>query len=365
MRDVVVAVLCLAPAWAAPTASSGAGAAADPKPAAPGRLNPRVHRDGDKSLPYQLLVPKDYAAGDAKAWPLIVWLHGSGEKGTDNKGPVSRVGGTFLTDGANARAFVLVPQCPDGMAWHGVGLNKQPAVTDASRLLLLAIADVVREFRLDDRRVYLGGFSMGAIGTWELLARYPGAFAAAFPIAGAAAERPALPPLVKDVPVWAFNGDKDAYVSVEQARQIVDDLRALGSPIKYTEYPGVGHQHAQALADPRLLEWVLDQRRAAPADFSEAKVPDGATIIVKTLPHGTRDTWTGPVSKTLHGAPRVSIGGVRYRLRPSAKAAPGVAAFLEKVGKGEVRGEARVTGTIELDDMAWLAVEQIETISAR
>lgn len=365
MRNVAIAMLCLASVWNVPALARGADTTADPKPATPGRFNARLHRDGEKSLPYQLLIPRDYTVDDGKAWPLIVWLHGSGEKGTDNKAPISRIGGTFLSDGAKARAFVLVPQCMPDEAWHANGLNKQPPVSESSRLLILALADVVKEFKLDDRRIVVGGFSMGAIGTWELLARFPGVFAASFPICGAAAERPALPPLVKDVPVWAFNGDKDAYVSVEQARQVVNDLKALGSPIKYTEYPDVGHQHAQALADPKLLEWILEQRRTKPADFTEAKVPDGATIIIRTMPAGTRDTWTGPLSKTLHGRPRVAIGGVRYSLRPAKTAAPDVAAALEKIGKGELKGDARITGTVELEDLAWLAVEMIEPVPAK
>src|SRR5215208_4371396 len=101
MRDVVAVLLCLASISTAPTVSLGA----DARPATPGRFNARVHKDRDKSLPYQLLIPRDYVAGDAKAWPLIVWLHGSGEKGTDNKAPISRIGGTFLSDGVKARAF--------------------------------------------------------------------------------------------------------------------------------------------------------------------------------------------------------------------------------------------------------------------
>jgi len=166
---------------------------------------------------------------------------------------------------------------------------------------------------------------------------------------------------VKDVPIWAFNGDKDAYVTVDQARQIVNDLKALGSSIKYTEYPAEGHEHARALTDPKLLEWILEQRRPTPTDYAEAKIPDGATIIIKTLAHGTHDTWTGPLSKTLHGVPRLSIANVRYRLRP----APTVAPLLEKIAKGELKGEARITGTIELDDLANLAVEQIEPIPGK
>lgn len=374
MRAIVAAILCFASACAlssslwgqsAPTAASApakspATASTSSPAVAYGQFNARVHKEKDKSLPYQLLVPKGYAPGEDKAWPLIVWLHGSGETGTDNKAQIRSIARTFLADGAKTPAFVLVPQCPPQMAWHAIGLNKAPEIADSSRMLVATIAELQKEFKLDDRRFYVGGFSMGGFGTWELLVRYPGLFAAAFPIAGGTGDRPALPPLVKDVPIWVFHGDKDAMVPVDESRKIVAALKALGSPVKYTEYRGLGHDCAKALADPQLLDWLLAQKRKDPADLTAAKVPDAATIILKTLPQGTHDTWTGPVQRTLHGVPRIAIDGVRYRLRAAAKAEAGVAAFIEKIGKGEITAQCKVTGTVELEDLPWISVERID-----
>lgn len=376
MRAIVVTILCLVSmcamstmlmgqssatrAASKPAKSATTTAASGPAAVACGHFNARVHKEDGKSLPYQLLVPKDYTPGSDKVWPLVVWLHGSGEVGTDNTTQIRPIAKTFLADGDRTPAFVLVPQCPPKMAWHASGFNKAPEIAESSRMLVATIAELQKEFELDDRRVCLGGFSMGGYGVWELLIRYPGVFAAAFPIAGGTGDRPALPPLVKDVPIWIFHGDKDSMTPVDDSRKIVAALKALGSQVKYTEYPGVGHECARALADPQLLEWILAQKRKDPADFKVAKVPDAATLITRGLAHGTHDTWTGAAQHTLHGVPRIAIDGVRYRLRAAAKAEAGVAAFLEKIGKGDITGQCQVTGTIEIEDNAWLAVEKIE-----
>jgi predicted peptidase len=363
MRTLTIALLLSLLPCASPTISH-----AQPAPPAtatisitPGQFNPRIHREGDQSLPYQLLVPKDYAPDQAQSWPLIIFLHGSGEKGTDNTAQLQVVANTFLADGAKTRAFVLLPQCPPNMAWHGVGFNQAPPLPASSRMLIATIAELCKEFKLDDRRIYLGGFSMGGYGDWELLIRYPGLFAAAFPIAGGTGDRTGVAPLVKDIPIWAFHGDKDPNAPVADTRKIVASLQSLGSPIKYTEYPGMGHECARPLSEPQLPQWLFAQQRTAPADFTPAKLPDGALMIIKTLPAGTHDTWTGPVQHTAHGAARLDIGGFRYRLRSAPKSDPAVATTLEKIGKGELTGQFQVTGTIEIEDFVWLTVDQIES----
>src|SRR5262245_28405170 len=126
----------------------------------------RTFRDGDKQLPYRLLVPKAYAPGIA--CPLVVWLHGSGEKGGDNVAPLrAALDKTFLADAETCPAFVLVPQCPSGKAWHAVGLNKPPEVTEPSRLVVRAIAAVHKEVGLDGRSSYLGASSAVESGSWD------------------------------------------------------------------------------------------------------------------------------------------------------------------------------------------------------
>lgn len=212
----------------------------------------RVHKEGGKSLPYRLLVPKAYTPGTAL--PLVVWLHGSGETGGDNVSPLRALDKTFLADAEKCPAFVMVPQCPSGTAWHAVGYNKVPEITGPSRMVAAAIEGLQKEFGLDGRRIYLGGFSMSGCGTWELLTRYPDLFAAAFPIAGppfagAPGERPGLAAAVKHVPVWAFHGDKDTVAPVAGTRAIVAALKKEGADVKYTEHAGGGHECASTLKD--------------------------------------------------------------------------------------------------------------------
>ncbi|MBN9518312.1 dienelactone hydrolase family protein [bacterium] len=329
--------------------------AQDPFP----QFEKRVHKDGAKALPYRLLVPKAYAPGTAL--PLVVWLHGSGETGGDNVAPLRALDKTVLADAEKCPAFVMVPQCPPKSAWHAVGYNKVPEMTDPSRMTVAAVAGLRKEFGLDGRRIYVGGFSMGGCGTWELLTRYPDLFAAAFPIAGppfagAPGERPGLAAVVKRVPVWTFHGDKDAVAPVAGTRAIVAALRQEGADVTYTEYKGGGHECARTLRDPKLVEWLLTRKRATDPSFEQARVPEHAALIVKTLPDGERGTWTGMVERTGHGAARLPIDNVRYRLKPAANADAGVADLLARIGRGEATGEYAVTGTVELSDYAWLVV---------
>jgi hypothetical protein len=140
---------------------------------------------------------------------------------------------------------------------------------------------------------------------------------------------------------------------------IVAALKKEGAEVKYTEFRG-GHECARPLRDPELLPWLLARKRAAAPSFVQAKVPEDAALIIKTLPDGEKGTWTGKVERTGQGAARLPIDNVRYRMKPAKDAAPGVADLLAKIGKGEATGEYAVTGTIELSDYAWLVVEKIE-----
>lgn len=347
-RSALAAVVLAAGAAPAP--------AQDPFP----RFEKRVHREGDKTLSYRLLVPKGHTPG----MPLIVWLHGSGERGADNVAPLRALGGTVFPDPDTLRAFVMVPQCPANASWITIGYNKASEIAEPTRLLVAAIEGVQKEFAVDARRISVGGFSMGGGGTWELLTRYPNLFAAAFPIAGppysgAPGERPGLAAVIKHVPIWAFHGDGDRTAPVAGSRAIVAALKQEGADVRYTEFKG-GHECAGALRDPKLLDWILAQKRPGDPSFAQAKVPADAALIVKTLPDGTKGTWTGKVERTGQGAARLPIDTVRYRMKAASDAAPGVAVLLTKIGKGEVTGEHTVTGVVELSDYAWLVVSRIE-----
>lgn len=141
---------------------------------------------------------------------------------------------------------------------------------------------------------------------------------------------------------------------------IVAALKEEGADVRYTEYAGGGHECARTLRDPKLPEWLLAQKRQADPSFVQAKVPENAALIVRTLPDGEKGTWSGKVERRGQGAARLPIADVRYRLKPAKDAAPGVADLLARIGKGEVTGEYTVTGRVELSDYAWLVVEKIE-----
>lgn len=321
----------------------------------------RRHKEEGGVLPYRLLVPRDVRPG--QSYPLVIWLHGSGEKGTNNRlqlhPPLSE---TFLADAARTKhpCFVMVPQCPSDASWTGVAINKAPEISEPSRMILATIAELQKEFTIDARRISIGGFSMGGFGTWDLVVRRPSLFAAAFPISGTPPGWEKLAPFIKDVPLWVFHGEKDPMSPVAAARQLVAALRKAGSPVKYTEYRGAGHNCGNALAEPELLDWLFSRQRPTPGTFTPADIPADAWPILRTLPPGTHGTWTGKVQRTLHHVPRLAIDGVRYRLRPAAKDNKEVTAVLDGIGEGRITGECRVTGTVQVDRYVWIVVEDIE-----
>ena len=220
-------------------------------------------------LRYQLLAPAA-AAGKGKL-PLVVFLHGAGERGDDNLAQLKWCVKDFAADTQRAKhpCWVAVPQCPADQQWFPYGsppqsAPKRPAEPTPSLGAVLELTRSLLANRpIDPARIYLMGLSMGGYGTWDALARAPELFAAAVPICGAAdaadAER------VKNVPVWAFHGAKDDVVPVQGSRGMVAALKAAGArTVKYTEYPDVGHNSwTPAFKEAELLPWVFAQRRGA------------------------------------------------------------------------------------------------------
>jgi predicted peptidase len=236
----------------------------------PGVWNKRVLADATgklpAGLPYRLWVPKDY--DKTQKYPLVVYLHGAGERGTDNEKHIAKNGAPKLANELQEKqqCFVLAPQVPDGKRWVEVDWgqkepHKMPVEpSEPMRLLLQLLDELPKEFSLDDKRFYLTGLSMGGFGTWDLLVRRPNLFAAAIPICGGADNSTA--PLIKHIPIWTFHGDADGTVFVGRTRSMVEAMKAAGADIKYTEYPGVGHNAwDKAYAEPGLFDWLLAQRK--------------------------------------------------------------------------------------------------------
>lgn len=240
------------------------------KDALPGVWNKRVLADvRDKlpeGLPYRLYVPRGYDR--TRQYPFIVYLHGAGERGTNNESHVSRNGAPRLINELQALTpcFVMAPQCPADRRWVEVNwgerephkMPQQPS--EPMRLLMQLLDELPQEFSFDARRIYLTGISMGGFGTWDLLVRRPNFFAAAIPVCGGADNSTASQ--IKHIPVWTFHGEADDVVTVGRTRGMVEAMKAAGAAIQYTEYPGVGHNSwDKAYAETGLFEWMLAQRR--------------------------------------------------------------------------------------------------------
>jgi predicted peptidase len=229
------------------------------------RFEARTFEAGSFKLPYRLLKPKDYDA--AKKYPLVIFLHGAGERGSDNEKQLVHGMNDFASDEVMAKypAFVIAPQCPAGETWGGINrLARTPTPDDklapALEATLAAAAALQKEFSIDERRIYITGLSMGGYGTWRALAVSPELFAAAAPICGGG--DPSAVEKFKHIPIWAFHGAEDKTVPVEQSRQMIEALKAAGASPKYTEYPGVGHNSwAPTYNNPELYAWMFEQRK--------------------------------------------------------------------------------------------------------
>jgi predicted peptidase len=215
-----------------------------------------------KTMPYRLFVPDGYDKN--KKYPLVLWLHGGGARGTDNEKQITEgntLGATIWTKTENQAkwpSFVLAPQCPVGEWWatNDSEMRPSPQLEMAVELL----KELQKQFAIDPERLYVGGQSMGGYGTWSIISEFPDMFAAALPLCGGG-NRSRAKGLV-NVPVWAFHGDADTAVNVSQSRAMIDAIRLAGGDPKYTEYKGVGHTvWHQAFAEPDLVSWVFAQKR--------------------------------------------------------------------------------------------------------
>jgi len=202
-------------------------------------------------LHYLLYLPPKYQDTKEK-WPLMLFLHGAGERGPDLEkltvhGPpklIAKEGKTF--------PFVVVsPQCPEDGSWSSeLQLDALDGLLD----------DILSRYRIDKDRVYLTGLSMGGFGTWGLAFRHPDKFAALAPICGRG--NPAKADRIKHVPVWVFHGAKDRAVPPKDSQDMVDALKKLGANVKFTLYPNAEHDSwTETYNNPEFYAWLLQQRR--------------------------------------------------------------------------------------------------------
>jgi poly(3-hydroxybutyrate) depolymerase len=223
------------------------------------------------TLPYRLFKVVSPVAGTK--YPLILFLHGAGERGNNNTSQLMANAGATVwatpEHQAKHAAYVIAPQCPADAQWvntdWGKGSYSTTTVTVSDQLTTaLEIVDAVaKEFGTDPARQYITGLSMGGYGTWDAIIRNPDRFAAALPICGAG--DPSKADLIKLLPLWTFHGDADPTVPVAGSREMVTALKAVGSSIKYNEYPGVGHDAwDMTYANEEVIDWLFTFKKAAP-----------------------------------------------------------------------------------------------------
>jgi len=217
----------------------------------------RATRPAVTKLNYLLHLPEGYAAEPAKRWPVILFLHGAGERGDDLEKVYVHGPPKLARKDPKFPFIVIAPQTPTGGRWQATEL--------------IALLDhVVANHAADPKRVYLTGLSMGGYGSWELGAAHPERFAAIAPICGGGntidirlARRVENHPL-KSLPVWAFHGAKDSVVPLGESERMVEAFKAIGNDdVKLTVYPEANHDSWTASYDnPKLYEWFLSHSTA-------------------------------------------------------------------------------------------------------
>lgn len=197
---------------------------------------------------YLLYLPEDY--GEKERWPLILFLHGVGERG-DNLDRVKIHGPPkLIAKGKSFPFIVLSPQCPAGQWWD-------------VEMLDALLNKIEADYAVDPDRVYVTGLSMGGFGTWALAGAYPDRFAAIAPICGGG--EPVSARYIKHLPTWVFHGDKDAVVPIKRSQEMVDALKACNGNVKFTIYPGAGHDSwTETYNNAKLYEWFLKHKRVQP-----------------------------------------------------------------------------------------------------
>ena len=203
-------------------------------------------------LKYLFYLPKDYYNAKKIAWPLILFLHGMGERGNDLE-LVKIHGIPKIVKTQKDFPFIAVsPQCPTEYVW------RDEKMLQAVESLILKI---IKNYRIDKTRVYVTGLSMGGYGTWALAARRPELFAAAVPICGGG--DPATVNVLKNLPIWVFHGGLDKVVLPEESEKMVRALEKAGSKVRYTLYPEAYHDSwTETYDNPALYDWMLSKRKA-------------------------------------------------------------------------------------------------------
>lgn len=227
------------------------------------------------TLLYRIQYPLNYSAH--KKYPLVILLHGAGERGNDNNAQLFWGANVFADSGNRARypAIVVFPQCPKQDFWARLNRQNQPAgyaapvfhfdtnpqPGKALGLVMVLLDSLINSGHVQTKKIYIGGLSMGGMGTFELLWRRPDVFAAAFPICGGG-EPGTVKAYASRTAVWVFHGDSDPVVPPINSRIMVEALQKAGGQVRYSEYPGVSHDSwKNAFQEPDFLPWIFRQKK--------------------------------------------------------------------------------------------------------
>ncbi len=268
----------------------------------------RSHKYKATTLPYRLFVPAKY--DPSRTYPLILALHGAGERGLDNEAPLKahRLGTVWADSALQAKhpCFIVVPQCPSERQWVNTDWSKgsyslaNVGISDELRTVTDLLDSLSSEYAINTDRLYVTGLSMGGYATWDLLTRFPNRFAAAVPMSGGADT--CMAASLRNMPLWVFHGKEDQTVPVSGSREMIAALLhsdracvftefdyrsgasvrmadsvltekvAYNAPLLYTEYVGKGHAVWQeSFALPQLARWLFAQQRTV--EVAQPKVP--------------------------------------------------------------------------------------------
>jgi predicted peptidase len=226
---------------------------------------------GLDTLPYRLLLPENFDS--TKNYPLILFLHGAGERGNDNEAQLVHGSSLFLRDSIrkNYPAIVIFPQCPSTSYWSNVQFENKDgkrnfsfpekgAPTIAMEMVMDLIGEMGEKYNLDKNRFYIGGLSMGGMGTFELVKRNPKMFAAAFPICGGGNIRTAKK--LRRTNWWIFHGLKDDVVPPQLSQSMATAIKRKGGSVQLTLYPDANHNSWDAaFAEKELMPWLFSNHK--------------------------------------------------------------------------------------------------------
>lgn len=229
-------------------------------------MKAEVHQKDDKSLPFRWTK-----VGEDERPALILFLHGAGERGSDNKAQLKHgVGDLLKWITTNKKsAVVIAPQCNKGVWWADlrgdfrspVGQELAEEPSDMMKMVFEVVDRIAKEQKVDPKRIYVTGLSMGGFGSFAAVARRPEFFAAAMPICGGG--DPKTAEAMKKVPFWVFHGTSDNVVPLKKSSIMVGALKKAGAKVKFREYPGVGHDSWTATyRDPEVWKWLFSNKKS-------------------------------------------------------------------------------------------------------